>query len=111
MDISGPCHVLMREGKECDLYLLTTREPCLLGTKVINYYFDTEKDAETYIPYIYQVYGIKSLNKKVHSSKLAHWEKKEYGSFLDSIDTSILENLVKDIKVTTETIIVKRGLK
>lgn len=109
MDISGPCHVLMREGKECDLYLVTTRESCPTGIKVTNYFFETNKEAETYIPYIYQLYGIDGLHKKIHSKKTAKWEKKEYLDFLHSIDQSTLENAVKDINVFTETIILKKG--
>lgn len=111
MDISGPCHVLMKEGKECDLYLITTRELCQLGIKVTNYFFQTNEDAERYMSYIYYVYGVEDLNNKIHSKKTAVWERKEYLDFLNSINSSEIENDVKDINFFVETTIVKRGKK
>lgn len=108
MEVSDPCHVLMRKGVECDLYLVTTKEPCFNGIKITDYLFKTEAEAELYVPYLRQKYGVMSIKSKIHSDRLATWEKREYVEFLKTIDTSELENAVKDIKMTVETKIIKR---
>lgn len=97
MEISGPSHVLYRDGKPADSYLVTSTEKTMTEIKVWSYYFDNPEDAELYLRYLQQEEGMKNLNRVLASKKVPDYEKKDYRAFKDSIDTTILIEIAKKL--------------
>lgn len=105
MEIIGPCHVLLRDGKQVDLQLVSTVKFSLLTCITTAYYFHSVADAELYISYLQQEEGLRNLESILSSKKIPEYEKKGYREFRDSLEPEILRNAVKSIDVE---IIVKK---
>lgn len=102
MEISGPGHILVRNGLPYDKYEVVTRLRTPKGTLANFYFFDKYKDAETYYLYLHQVYGIEEVDKAIANKRTYLWEKQELKEFKASLDLTILENAVKALKFETE---------
>lgn len=102
MEISGPSFCQIRDGYPCNKWMVTTYEKTPKGTSFDLYFFTTKADAEIYIQYLQQCIGIEDIKKKIYSPRTFKWEKKEYEEFLETIDTSVLEEAIKNIKVDIE---------
>lgn len=98
MEITGPSHVLVRNGFICDKYEVVTRLRTPKGTLATFYFFDKYKDAETYYMYLHQVYGIQEVDKAIANKRTYLWEKEELKEFKASLDLTVLENAVKTLK-------------
>lgn len=98
MDISGPSHVLFRDGKPSDIYLVTATTNTMMDICVTSYYFQTVEEAELYLKYLQQVDGLKELSRILRSKKIPEYEKKGYREFKDSLQPEILETIAKGIK-------------
>lgn len=97
MELSGPSYCHIKDGLPCNKWMITAWDKTPKGTKYDIYYFTTEQEAETYLKYLNQVYGVEDLKKKINNPRTFKWEVKEYEEFLESLDLSFLENAVKDI--------------
>lgn len=97
MEISGPCHVLVKNGVIINKYEIVTRLRTPKGTAATFYLFDKEKDAETYYNYLIQVYGVQDLDKTIANKRTYQWERDELVEFKATLDLSILENAVKKL--------------
>lgn len=97
MEIRGPCLLLCHNGQRCYKYEVTTTERSLKGFSNVRYIFGNWEDAEIYLYYLYQVDGVDCIKRILASKKMPQWEKKEYKTFLDSLDLTELENLAKQI--------------
>lgn len=102
MDISGPGHILVRNGLPYDKYEVVTRLRTPKGTLANFYFFDKYKDAETYYLYLLQVNGVNDIDKAIANKRTYLWEKEELREFKASLDLTILENAVKNLKFDTD---------
>lgn len=102
MKLSGPCHISYHLGKECDSWQvnLSYIKNNIITTE--SYYFQTKENAETYYLYLQQEIARDDLEKSIKSSKTYQWEKRELIDFKKTLDFSVLENKIKDIKFTKE---------
>lgn len=102
MELSGPSFCQIKDGYPCNKWIITTHERTPKGTVYDTYFFSTKADAEKYFLYLQQCIGVEDLKKKIRNPRTFKWERKEYQDFYDSLDLSILENAVKDLKFETE---------
>lgn len=102
MDVRGPCLCTYHNGKPCRLYEVVTSKKSMKGYDCVRYFFTNWEDAEIYTYYLYQVDGVDFINRVLVSKKIPQWEKKEYKEFLETLDLSILEDMVKDLKPVVE---------
>lgn len=102
MELSGPSFCQIRNGYPCNKWLITTHERTPKGTSYETYLFTSKADAETYFLYLQQCIGVEDLVKKIHNPRTFKWEKKEYEEFYQSLDLTVLENAVKNIKFEQE---------
>lgn len=103
MNISGPCFVVVKNGKRFNKYEVAVTETTPLSINTDLYYFDREQDAELYLMYLYQEAGEKELKKLLASDRTFKWEKEEYRAFMKTIDWDDLKNRVKNFKYIKET--------
>ena len=95
MEISGPGHVLVRNGLPFNKYEVVERLRTPKGTLATFYFFDKYKDAEVY----YQVpaeYGVESID--IANKRTYLWEKEELREFKASLDLTVLEKAVAKLK-------------
>lgn len=112
MELSGPCFVIVKNGRLINKYELIARVRTPKGIQSTLYYFTTEEDAETYRLYLIQKEGEKELNRIIQSDRTYLHDKKDYKAFRDSIDWAELPAKVKKIKVETLNEFVEmRGIK
>lgn len=112
MELSGPCFVIVKNGRLINKYELIARVRTPKGIQSTMYYFDTPEDAEIYREYLIQKEGAKELDRVIHSERTYLKDKKEYEEFRDSIDWATLPTKVKKIKVEVLTDFVEmRGIK
>lgn len=102
MEISGPCHILVRNGLPYDKYEIVTRLRTPKGLLATFYFFDKYKDAEVYYHYLLQVEGVANIDKAINNKRTYLWEKEELREFKASLDLTILENAVKKLKFETD---------
>lgn len=102
MEISGPSHILVRNGIPYNKYEVVTRLRTPKGTLVNFYFFDKYKDAETYYMYLHQVYGVEDIDKAIANKRTFLWEKEELKAFKATLDLKTLEDAVKNIKFETD---------
>lgn len=99
MEIVGPCHVLLRDGKPVDLQMVSTVKYTLLTCTSTAYYFTNVEDAELYMRYLQQEEGLRTLESILYSKKIPEYEKKSYREFKNTLEPEILRNAIKNIKV------------
>lgn len=97
MEVRGPCLLTFHNGKPCQLYEVATSQRSMKGYSNARYFFTRWEDAEIYVYYLYQVAGVDFIERVLTSKKMPQWEKKEYRAFLETLDLSILENLVQSL--------------
>lgn len=102
MEISGPCHVLIRNGLIYDKYEVVERLRTPKGVLANFYFFETKDEAEVYYNYLLQVHGVEELDRTIANKRTYLWEKEELIAFKKTLDLSILEKAVKKIKFTKE---------
>lgn len=94
MEISGPGHILVRNGLPFDKYEVVERLRTPKGTLATFYFFDKYKDAEVYYHYLLQVHGVEDIDKAIANKRTYLWEKEELREFKASLDLTVLENAV-----------------
>lgn len=105
MSISGPCHVLYRDGKPDDSYLVTATQTTMIEIHVTSFYFKSKDEAELYVKYLQQVEGLKDIDRLLASKKIPEYEKEEYRQFLKTLEPEVLQKAVS--KLTPEIVISK----
>lgn len=103
MKASGPCKVLFHNGEPCLLYEVVTVEETAKGFNNTRYYFANEREAELYIYYLYYIIGKADIARKLHSKKVAEWEKRELRLFEMGLNVEDMLNAVALSKPTIET--------
>lgn len=106
MDVSGPCLLTFHKGKPCELYEVVSRKKSIKGITCTRYLFETWEEAEIYTYYLYQVEGVDFIKRLLASKKVPNWEKKEYREFYETLDLSLLENLVVNMTPQKETMFI-----
>lgn len=102
MELSGPSFCQIKDGEPCNKWMITSWERTPKGTSYDIFYFSTEQEADTYLKYLNQCYGVEDLQKKIHNNRTFKWEIEEYKEFLASLDLNVLIDAVKDIKFIKE---------
>lgn len=98
MELSGPSFCQIKDGEPCNKWMISSWERTPKGTSYEIFYFSTEQDAETYLQYLNQCFGVADLKKKINNPRTFKWEVEEYKVFLSSLDLTTLEEAVKTIK-------------
>lgn len=104
MEISGPGHILVRNGLPFNKYEVVERLRTPKGTLANFYFFDKYADAELYYHYLLQVNGVNDIDKAIANKRTYLWEKEELIAFKGTLDLSILENAVKKLEFIKDTV-------
>lgn len=93
---------MIKNGLPFNKYEVVCSESTPKGISSDCYYFNNKRDAEIYILYLYQLEGVKDIERLLHSNRTHLWEKREFEEFLATLDLEKLPNRVKKIQFTTE---------
>lgn len=105
MSVSGPCFVIVKDGVPFNKYEVTHTTKLPFAIKTESFFFDNEKDAETYFLFLQQEEGKKELNRAINSDRTFLYERAELIAFKKTINWDELKNKAKTLHFIKQTTI------